>query len=59
MYNFLEARTVDYNYHYWCGSRGRVKGVRTLPEVAYGFLIQLVFCGCVRMWFIGVSYAIS
>ena len=26
------------------GSRGRVQGVHTLPEMTYGFLIQLVFC---------------
>ena len=26
------------------GSRGRVQGVRTPPEMTCGFLIQLVFC---------------
>ena len=26
------------------GSRGRVQGVRTPPEITGGFLIQLVFC---------------
>ena len=26
------------------GSRGRGQGVRTLPEMTCGFLIQLVFC---------------
>ena len=35
------------------GSRGRVQGVRTPPpEMACGFLIQLVFCKK-TMWFIG------
>ena len=40
------------------GSRGRVQGVRTLPpppEMACGFLIQLVFCKKKTMWFIGVE----
>ena len=35
------------------GSRGRVQGVRTPPEMTCGFLIQLVFCQ--TMWFIGVE----
>ena len=35
------------------GSRGRVQGVRTPPEMTGGFLIQLVFCK--TMWFIGVE----
>ena len=36
------------------GSRGRVQGVRTPPEMTCGFLIQLVFCQK-KMWFIGVE----
>ena len=35
------------------GSRGRVQGVRTPPEMTCGFLIQLLFCQ--TMWFIGVE----
>ena len=35
------------------GSRGRVQGVRTPPEMTCGFLIQLVFKK--TMWFIGVE----
>ena len=35
------------------GSRGKVQGVRTPPEMTGGFLIQLVFCK--TMWFIGVE----
>ena len=37
------------------GSRGRVQGVRTPPEMTCGFLIQLVFCKKKTMWFIGVE----
>ena len=37
------------------GSRGRVQGVRTPPEVTCGFLIQLVFCKKKTMWLIGVE----
>ena len=38
------------------GSRGRVQGVRTPPEMTCGFLIQLVFCQKKKtMWFIGVE----
>ena len=37
------------------GSRGRVLGVRTPPEMTCGFLIQLVFCKKKTMWFIGVE----
>ena len=38
------------------GSRGRVPGVRTPPEMTCGFLIQLVFCPKKNtMWFIGVE----
>ena len=38
------------------GSRGRVQGVRTPPEMTCGFLIQLVFCKEKKtMWFIGVE----
>ena len=36
---------------------GGCRGCAPLPEMTYGFLIQLVFCK--KMWFIGVSYAIS
>ena len=36
------------------GSRGRVQGVRTPPEMTCGFLIQLVFCKK-KLWFIGVE----
>ena len=32
------------------------RGCAPLPEMTYGFLIQLVFCK--KVWFIGVSYAI-
>ena len=32
------------------GSRGRVQGVRTPPEMTCGFLIQLVFCKKVVYW---------
>ena len=40
------------------GSRGRMQGGGApLPEMTYGFLIQLVFCEK-KVWFIGVSYAI-
>ena len=31
-------------HHSRGGSRGRVQGVRTPPEMTSGFLIQLVFC---------------
>ena len=38
------------------GSRGRVQGVRTPPEITCGFLIQLVFCKKKKtIWFIGVE----
>ena len=37
------------------GSRRRVQGVRTPPEMTCGFLIQLVFCKKKTMWFIGVE----
>ena len=38
------------------GSRGRVQGVRTPPEMTCGFLIQLVFCKKKNtIWFIGVG----
>ena len=38
------------------GSRERVQGVRTPPpQMACGFLIQLVFCKTKTMWFIGVE----
>ena len=37
------------------GSRGRVQGVRTPPEMICSFLIQLVFCKKKTMWFIGVE----
>ena len=37
------------------GSRGRVQGVHTPPEITCGFLIQLVFCKKKTMWFIGVE----
>ena len=40
------------------GSRGRVQGVRTPPEMTCGFLIQLaVFCKTKNktMWFMGVE----
>ena len=39
------------------GSRGRVQGVRTPPEMTCGFLIQLVFCQKKKknIWFIGVE----
>ena len=38
------------------GSRGRVQGVRTPPEMTSSFLIQLVFCEKkITMWFIGVE----
>ena len=38
------------------GTRGRVQGVRNPPEMACGFLIQLVFCKKKKtMWFIGVE----
>ena len=39
------------------GSRGRVQGVRTPPEMTSGFLIQLVFRQKKNwtMWFIGVE----
>ena len=37
------------------GSRGRVQGVRTPPEMTCGFLIQLVFCKKKTMWFIDVE----
>ena len=38
------------------GSRGRVQGVRSPPEMTCGFLIQLVFCEEKKtMWFIGVE----
>ena len=36
------------------GSRGRVLGVRTPPEMTCGFLIQLVFCKK-KKWLIGVE----
>ena len=36
--------------------RGGCRGCAPLPEMTYGFLIQLVFCK--KVWFIGVSYAI-
>ena len=40
--------TYDINFKRWTvfrgGSRGRVQGVRTPPEMTCGFLIQLVFC---------------
>ena len=44
MCHFLEARNVDYNYNYMGRSRGRVQGAHPSHEMAYGFLIQLVFC---------------
>ena len=38
------------------GSRGRVQGVRTPPEMTCGFVIQLVFCKKRKaIWFIGVE----
>ena len=38
------------------GSKGRVQGVHTLPEMTCGFLIQLVFCKKKKtMRFIGVE----
>ena len=38
------------------GSRGRVQGVRTPPEMISSFLIQLVFCKKKKtMWFIGAE----
>ena len=38
------------------GSRGRVQGVRTPPEMTCGFLIQLVFSKKKKtMWLIGVE----
>ena len=37
------------------GSRGRVQGVPTPPEMTGSFLIQLVFCKKKKMWFIGVE----
>ena len=37
------------------GSRGRVQGVRTPPDMTCGFLIQLVFCKKKTMRFIGVE----
>ena len=46
--------------HMWVAGMdlgGGCKGCAPLPEIIYGFLIQLVFCK--KMWFIGVSYAIS
>ena len=38
----LNADAFVFNYR--GGSRGRVQGVRTPPEMTCGFLIQLVFC---------------
>ena len=35
---------------------GGCRGCAPLPEMTYGFLIQLVFSK--KMWFIGISYAI-
>ena len=37
------------------GSRGRVQGVCTPPDMTCGFLIQLVFLKKKTMWFIGVE----
>ena len=39
------------------GSRGRVQGVRTPPEMTFDFLIQQAFCKKKNqtMWFIGVE----
>ena len=37
------------------GSRGRVQGVRSPPEITCSFLIQLVFCKKKKNWFIGVE----
>ena len=38
------------------GSRGRMQGVHTPPEMTCGFIIQLVFCKKKKtMWFIGVE----
>ena len=43
-------------YLYRGGSRGRVQGVRTPPEMTCGCLIQLVFFKKIKtMWFIGVE----
>ena len=38
------ARNRKQCKEYRGGSRGRVQGVRTPPEMTCGFLIQLVFC---------------
>ena len=44
------------NYTTGADLGGGCRGCAPLPEMTYGFLIQLVFCK--KVWFIGVSYAI-
>ena len=44
---------MDYISHRGGPRGGGVQGVRTLPEMTCGFLVQLVFCK--NVWFIGVE----
>ena len=42
--NYENIWLLEFDWHYRGGSRRRVQGVRTPPEMTCGFLIQLVFC---------------
>ena len=46
---------MDYISHRGGSRGGGVQGVRTLPEMTCGFLVQLVFCKKKTVWFIGVE----
>ena len=54
MWNYSDILLMRKRIHRG-GSRGRVQGVPTPPEMTYGFLIQLAFCKKKTMWFIGVE----